>query len=135
MHVDVHCLQFIFVVKCINFSCIYQAFIISDFKIFIKIYSVIQTAFLVASLGQSFLTTMVYTLICTSKITLSKQIVVEEKKSVTVRSTYSTSPRLYGRVRLNFLVSVVEMGDSLSLNNYAAGFLCLILPTCILYLY
>lgn len=98
-----HCLQFIFVVKCINFSCIYQAFIISDFKIFIKIYSVIQTAFLVASLGQSFLTTiMVYTLICTSKITLSKQIVVEEKKSVTVRSTYSTSPRLYGRVRLIF---------------------------------
>lgn len=87
----------------IKFSCIYQAFIISDFKIFIKIYSVIQTAFLVASLGQSFLTTiMVYTLICTSKITLSKQIVVEEKKSVTVRSTYSTSPRLYGRVRLIF---------------------------------
>lgn len=69
----------------IKFSCIYQAFIISDFKIFIKIYSVIQTAFLVASLGQSFLTTMVYTLICTSKITLSKQIVVEEKKSVTVQ--------------------------------------------------
>lgn len=85
----------------IKFSCIYQAFIISDFKIFIKTYSVIQTAFLVASLGQSFLTTMVYTLICTSKITLSKQIVVEEKKSVTVRSTYST-PRLYGRVSLVF---------------------------------
>lgn len=36
------------------------------------------------SIGQSFLTRMVYTLICTSKITLSKQIMVEEKKSVTV---------------------------------------------------
>lgn len=82
----------------IKFSCIYQAFIISDFKIFIKIYSVIQTAFLVASLGQSFLTTMVYTLICTSKITLSKQIMVEDKNQLQYEAHIVLPPDYMGEL-------------------------------------